>query len=77
MTHFFNILNRASSARTVDEAHQRNAQIARHFFGKNHLVTHCAIICTAPYGEVITHQYDRPLIDLSATNDDVRRHDAD
>ena len=77
MTHFFNILNRASSARTVDEAHQRNAQIARHLFGKNHLVTNSTIICTAAHSEVIAHQYNRSLIDLSATNDDVRRHNAD
>ena len=73
----FQRLHRSAAARTVDEPHDRDAQIVRHAFGVHLLLEDRRVGRTAAHGEVVAADHDGASVDAPTAHDEVRRRGVD
>jgi len=71
----FQVLYRAAAARAVDQAHERQAQVAGHALHRKELVLDAAIVGAAAHGEIVAGDGHRAPVDAPAAEDQVGRRE--
>ena len=71
----FEVLHRAAAARAVDQAHQRQAQVAGHRSDRQQLVLDTAVVGAAAHGEIVAGDRHRTAADAPAPHDQIGRRE--
>ena len=67
------VFHRAAAAGAVDQAHDRQPQVARHALGGQRLLEDAGVVGAAAHGEIVARDHHPPPVDQRATEHEIRR----